>query len=202
MLKRIQVISSHFLTAFSTAAAVPNRAIVYTQNGDPAEVLRVIDYPPLPPPPPQTANIRFLLSPVNPADINVVEGAYPIKATSAQGLVAPDKTQEKNIFIGGNEGLAKVVKTGDGVVELQEGDWVVMTKPQSGTWCSERNVQMNDVLKLPLTQGLTDVQAATMTVRRLQMLLLQMVDLLFLRLILRQRTIYFMSLLIWKREIG
>lgn len=165
MLKRIQVVSPRFLTSFSTAVAVPNRAVVYTQNGDPAEVLRVIDYPPLPPPPPQTANIRFLLSPVNPADINVVEGAYPAKATPIQG---PDK---KYIFIGGNEGLAKVVKAGDGVVELREGDWVVMTKPQSGTWCSERNVQPNDVLKLPLTQGLTDVQAATITVRRPRMLL-------------------------------
>ncbi|KAM6496913.1 trans-2-enoyl-CoA reductase [Amanita muscaria] len=151
----------HYFKPFSTVTTSTNRAIVYARNGDPADVLRVVDYPTLPPPEPHTVNVRFLLSPINPADVNVVEGIYPVKAESVTNL---SSTQEKPIFVGGNEGLAEVVKTGDGVAGLHEGDWVVMTRQQAGTWCSERNVQMEDVLKIPKKQGLTEAEAATITV--------------------------------------
>lgn len=136
-----------------------NRAIVYNTNGDPARVLSAFSFPELPPPPPNTANIRFLLAPINPADINVIEGVYPAKPEPDVSLC---QAKDHPIFVGGNEGLGKVMDIGEGVVDLQKDDWVVMTKAQSGTWSSAKNVALSDVLKVP--KGLSEAQAATITV--------------------------------------
>ena len=60
---------------FSTSARIQkNRAIIYSQNGQPADVLRALTIPSLTTPAPQTVNLRFILSPINPADVNVIEG--------------------------------------------------------------------------------------------------------------------------------
>jgi mitochondrial enoyl-[acyl-carrier protein] reductase / trans-2-enoyl-CoA reductase len=66
--------------------------------------------------------------------------------------------------VGGNEGLAVVTDVGDGVAGLSKHDWVVMNKSQAGTWSSRRNVGAADVLKLNNVQGVSEVQAATITV--------------------------------------
>jgi trans-2-enoyl-CoA reductase len=142
-----------------------NRAIVYSQNGDPSKVISVLRYPQLAPPPSNTVNIKFLLAPINPADINVVEGVYPSKPDEETALATSGKgSQEDPVFVGGNEGLARVTAVGSGVNGLKLDDWVVMTKPQSGTWCTSRNVRVSDVIKVPRSEGLTEVHAATMTV--------------------------------------
>jgi hypothetical protein len=138
-----------------------NRAIIYSTNGDPARVLSAFSFPELPPPPPNTANIRFLLAPINPADINVIEGVYPARPEPDVSL---SQAKDHPLFVGGNEGLGKVMDVGEGVVDLQKDDWVVMTKAQSGTWASAKNIALSDVLKVP-KQGLSEAQAATITVR-------------------------------------
>ncbi|KAJ7355453.1 hypothetical protein DFH08DRAFT_689771 [Mycena albidolilacea] len=145
--------------AFRASVVRLNRAIVYTQNGDPAQVLRALTYKPLPPPAPETVNIKYLLAPINPSDVNVVQGVYPAKP-SLTSLV----DGQPDVFVGGNEGLAEVTHVGSGVTDLVKGDWVVMTKAQAGTWSSSRNVGVLDVLKLPRVEGLTEVHGATMTV--------------------------------------
>ncbi|KAJ7115763.1 NAD(P)-binding protein [Mycena epipterygia] len=144
--------------AFRASAVRANRAIVYTQNGEPSQVLSSLTFKALPPPAPNSLNIRFLLSPVNPADINVIQGVYPAKPALTP-LVNGDP-----VFVGGNEGLAEVTQVGSGVSGLTRGDWVVMTKSQAGTWSSSKNVGSQDVLKLPRAAGLTEVHGATMTV--------------------------------------
>jgi trans-2-enoyl-CoA reductase len=130
--------------------------------------LSVITYPSLPPPTPGTVNIRFLLSPVNPADINVIEGVYPARPTLTSSLAESGKgSKESPVFIGGNEGLAMVTAVGGNSVGLQVGDWVVMVKQQAGTWTTSQNVKAHDVVKIPDRQGLSEVHAATITVNYL-----------------------------------
>lgn len=147
---------------FSTSSVLAgNRAIVYNTNGDPARVLSALSFPELPPPPPNTVNIGFVLAPINPADINVIEGVYPAKPEPDVSL---SEEKDRPLFVGGNEGMGKVMDVGEGVVGLRKDDWVVMTKPQSGTWLSAKNVALSDVLKVP-KQGLSEAQAATITVR-------------------------------------
>lgn len=64
----------------------------------------------------------MLAAPVHPADMNTIQGVYPIKPP----LPA----------IGGGEGVGKVLEIGSKVQHLNIGDWVVPGSNMSGTWTS------------------------------------------------------------------
>ena len=170
MISRIRNLSlppiTTFARLFSTSTRIQtNRAIIYSRNGQPADVLRTLTIPNLTtPPPPQTVNLRFVLSPINPADVNVIEGVYPSKPqpSSFPGV-------QGEVFVGGNEGLGEVTSVGEGVKSLKRGDWVVMKVPQVGTWRSAANVHEGQVLKVPRLESLSEVNAATMMVRLLRL---------------------------------
>ncbi|KAG9223786.1 hypothetical protein CCMSSC00406_0004873 [Pleurotus cornucopiae] len=155
---------------FSTSAlrAASNRAIVYTKNGDPASVLTALTHPQLSSPSPSTLNIKFLLAPINPADINVVEGVYPAKPQLTSSLTQSGLgSADTPVYVGGNEGLAEVTEVGSGVDGLKKGDWVIMTRPQAGTWSSSKNVSPRELLKVPRELDgfkLDEVSGATITV--------------------------------------
>lgn len=139
------------------------KAIVYSSYGDPIKVLRGASLSPLPSPPPSgTINVRYLLSPINPADLNTIEGVYPSKP----GLRPPSETGlQEPVYVAGNEGVGQVVELGEGVESVKEGDWVVMTRSQSGTWQSKQNVREEHVLRVPREKGtLSEVHGATLTV--------------------------------------
>ncbi|CAE6406027.1 unnamed protein product [Rhizoctonia solani] len=134
------------------------RAVIYSDTGNPPQVLSVSKVSPLPDNvPPGHVGIKLLLSPINPADLNVVQGVYPSKPTIRDDLGTPSPA-----FIGGNEGVGQVERVGSGVSQLTVGDWVVMTKPQSGTWASHAHVQSKDVTKVDKRVG--EARAATITV--------------------------------------
>lgn len=142
-----------------------NRAIIYSQNGDPSKVLTALSYRSLPVPSPNTVNVRFILAPINPADLNVIEGVYPAKPNPNSVLASSGPgSNDEPVFVGGNEGLARVTAVGDGVKGLEKNDWVVMTKAQIGTWCTSKNVGVHEVIKVARVDGLSEVHAATMTV--------------------------------------
>ncbi|KAI0305967.1 hypothetical protein B0F90DRAFT_948379 [Multifurca ochricompacta] len=148
------------LRLFSTSVRIQaSRSIIYTQNGQPSDVVRALTTPTLPSPPPQTVNLRFILSPINPADVNVIEGVYPSKP---QPSSSPEV--QGDVFVGGNEGLAEVISVGEGVKGLKGGDWVVMKASQLGTWRSAANIRSEQLLKVPRFDGLSEVNAATMMV--------------------------------------
>ena len=162
-LSSLSTLGSVHARLLSTSARVQaNRAIVYSKNGPLAEVVRAFTIPTLPAPPPQTVNVRFILSPINPADVNVIEGVYPSKpqVSSFPGV-------QGDLFVAGNEGLAEVTSVGSGVNGLQRGDWVVMKASQVGTWRSAANLLEEQLLKVPRLAGLSEVNAATMMVREL-----------------------------------
>ena len=145
--------------SFSTSAvlrATANRAVVFTENGNPAEVLRIQSYDPLPPPPPDSLNIRFRLAPINPSDVNVVQGVYPVKPAQL-------RLSRSDVFVGGNEGVAEVEDVGSNVEGIQKGDRVVVARQQFGTWSTSRVLRAEDVIKLP-PNGLSEVNAATIIV--------------------------------------
>ena len=153
--------------SFTTSVPRLARAVVYTSNGAPSETLRVLSYPSLCRPKANTLNIKYILSPINPSDINVIEGVYPAKPSlrtnlNEEGLGSKDSPA----FIAGNEGLAEVQEVGDGVIGFKKGDLVVMVKPQAGTWSTEANVVEADVIRIPEIGGkrISEVHGATMTV--------------------------------------
>ncbi|CAG8455691.1 4883_t:CDS:2 [Funneliformis caledonium] len=107
-------------------------------------------------------HIRFLASPINPADINQIEGVYPLRPTFTKELgVLPDG-EHKELAVGGNEGVAEVIAVGDQIEDLKVGDWVVMGRSGFGTWRTHAAATPNDVTRID--KGIGSLQAATLTV--------------------------------------
>ena len=145
-----------------TLTNTATRAVVYESNGNPASVLSVVTYPPPPKPTGSSITVKHLLSPVNPSDINVVEGVYPSQPRARQLNV---NGQDRTLRIPGNEGLGEVTGVGEGVKGLKMGDWVVFSKRQSGTWSSGQVLEEEDVIKVDRGAGISAVNAATLMVR-------------------------------------
>ena len=92
--------------------------------------------------------VRMLAAPINPADINMIQGVYPVKPS----LPA----------IGGNEGVGEVIETGGDVKSVKQGDWVVPSFSGWGTWRTLGVCKASDMVKVPNDIPLASV--ATMSV--------------------------------------
>lgn len=150
--------------SFASSRPCADRAVIYSENGDPSKVLSVLTFPDLPPPGSDSVTIKFLLSPINPADLNVIEGVYPSKPTKTGALASSGKgSEEEPVFIGGREGLAQVTAVGSSMSSLKINDWVVVTMQQHGTWSTRKNVAATDVALVPDAHKLDEAQAATIT---------------------------------------
>jgi len=77
----------------------------------------------------------MLAAPINPADLNMIEGVYGKRAE----LPA----------IGGNEGTGVVVGLGSGVNGLSLNDHVIPANPGLGTWRTAGVFKSSDLLKVP-----------------------------------------------------
>ena len=148
-----------------TLTTAATRAIVYQSNGQPGSVLSVVTCPPPLKPTGSSVSVKHLLSPINPADINAIEGVYPYQPRARQLNV---NGQERTLHIPGNEGLGEIAEVGEGVKDLKKGDWVVFGKGQSGTWSSGQTLEEGDVIKVERETGISAVNAATLLVRLTQ----------------------------------
>jgi trans-2-enoyl-CoA reductase len=95
--------------------------------------------------------VRLILSPINPANVNVIEGVYPSKPRPSlfPGI-------QGDVFVGGNEALAEVTTVGEKSVRgLKRGDWVVMKVSQVGTWRGAANVREEQLLRVPCRYNAT-----------------------------------------------
>lgn len=77
--------------------------------------------------------VKMLAAPVNPADINQIQGTYPLEGEG------PSR-------VGGNEGVGIVVKAGNDITTLKCGDWVIPRTGAFGTWreqviCTDTDLQ-------------------------------------------------------------
>ncbi|KAG0799116.1 hypothetical protein G6F22_003546 [Rhizopus arrhizus] len=134
---------------------VTARAMVFSDYGQPSKVLKMHSYR-LAPLTSNTVHVKFLASPINPADVNMIQGAYPIKPTF-------QKLGDQELAVGGNEGLAEVIAVGDDVNHLKVGDQVVMAKTGYGTWRTHAAGPASDFQLLPKVD-VSMIQKATMTV--------------------------------------
>jgi mitochondrial enoyl-[acyl-carrier protein] reductase / trans-2-enoyl-CoA reductase len=122
------------------------KAAVYETHGNPAEVLRVIEMP-LPAPQPNEAVVKMKAAPINPADLNSIEGKYPIKAP----LPATP----------GMEGAGVVVEVGTAVRGLKAGAQVIL--PHSfGTWREIAVIAADKLVTAPIE--IDPIQAAMLKV--------------------------------------
>ncbi|CAL1682630.1 unnamed protein product [Lasius platythorax] len=110
------------------------KSLLYKEYGDPVEVLQVTTQT-IEQPASDQVSVKWLLAPVNPADINTIQGKYP----SRPPLPA----------IPGNEGVGEIVAVGSNVSTLRVGDKVVPNGPNFGTWRTLANYNFKDVMKMP-----------------------------------------------------
>jgi trans-2-enoyl-CoA reductase len=122
------------------------KAAVYETHGNPAEVLRVAEFP-LPSPKSNEVVVRMQAAPINPADLNSIQGKYPIKAA----LPATP----------GMEGCGVVIEAGSAVRNLAAGTQVIL--PHSfGTWREAAVIAAEKLVAVP--PEIEPIQAAMLKV--------------------------------------
>ena len=107
--------------------------ICHHAYGIPEEVARVEAWD-LPTIAPNQVLVEMKASPINPADINVLEGKYPIR------LPLP--------AVVGNEGVGVIAQTGSAVFNLRVGQPVI-SLDRVGNWCEACIVDANSLISLP-----------------------------------------------------
>jgi trans-2-enoyl-CoA reductase len=121
-------------------------AAVYERHGNPADVLRV-ESRPWPTPAQGEAIVQMRAAPINPADLNQIEGKYPIRSE----LPA----------IPGFEGAGIVVDLGANVTSVAAGALVILPH-NVGTWRDAVAVKADQLVALPT--GIEPVHAAMLKI--------------------------------------
>jgi len=134
------------------------KALVLQNYGEPSDVLSLHSHS-ISPAHSNNLTLRFLASPINPADINQIQGVYPSKPTFTTSLGTSHP-----IAVGGNEGVAEVISAGSGVKTLAKGDWVIMKTPGFGTWRTHAQTTEENLLKIEDRSGITPIHAGTVSV--------------------------------------
>ncbi|KAM4655789.1 enoyl-[acyl-carrier-protein] reductase, mitochondrial isoform 1-T1 [Amazona ochrocephala] len=110
------------------------RGLLYERHGEPPAVVQLKDL--------EVAklgdsdvHVKMLAAPINPADINMIQGTYAILSP----LPA----------VGGNEGVGEVLEVGSRVAALKRGDWVIPATSGLGTWRTQGVFPERMLLKVP-----------------------------------------------------
>ncbi|KAI8439408.1 hypothetical protein MSG28_013210 [Choristoneura fumiferana] len=123
-----------------------SKQLVFSEFGDPLSVVKFREDI-VPPVGNQEVLVRMLAAPVNPADINTIQGRH------SRLPILP--------HIAGDEGIGQVIEVGKHVCTCAAGDRVVLTSRQLGTWryfgvYNQRDVHVvGPVVPLPEASMLT-----------------------------------------------
>ncbi|XP_037310487.2 enoyl-[acyl-carrier-protein] reductase, mitochondrial [Pungitius pungitius] len=123
-----------FFSRSAGSAAQASKALLFRKHGDPSKVVQLEDVD-LPPIGAKDVLVKMLAAPINPSDINMIQGTYAI---------LPDLPA-----VGGNEGVAQILEVGGQVTSLRTGDWVIPKDAGLGTWRTVAVVAEDDVIALP-----------------------------------------------------
>jgi len=121
-------------------------AAVYERHGNPTDVLRV-ESRPWPKPAADEVVVKVSAAPINPADLNQIEGKYPVR---------PDLPATP-----GFEGAGVVVDLGANVSSIAAGMLVILPH-NLGTWRDAVAVKASDLVAVP--PGINPVHAAMLKI--------------------------------------
>ncbi|KAL2816763.1 hypothetical protein BJX63DRAFT_430137 [Aspergillus granulosus] len=134
------------------------KALVYSKYGEPKDVLQLHKHS-ISAPHGTQVNLRLLAAPLNPADVNQIQGVYPSKPPFETTLGTQDPSA-----IAGNEGAFEVIATGSEVKGLTKGDWVIMKRTGQGTWRTHAQLDESQLIKIEDQTGLSPLQVSTVSV--------------------------------------
>ncbi|KAL2260812.1 hypothetical protein VTK26DRAFT_5072 [Humicola hyalothermophila] len=143
------------------------KCLVFSRFGEPADVLSLHAHSISPTLPDGAALVRALAAPVNPADVNTIQGTYGAKPAFSPLLGTPEPAA-----VPGNEGCFEVVAVGGGgrtAGGLKKGDWVIPATTGFGTWRTHALVEDAERKLFRVggekgKEGLTPAQVATVSV--------------------------------------
>ena len=124
-------------------------AALYEKHGNPADVL-CVETRPWPMPAADEAVVKMSAAPINPADLNQIEGKYPVR---------PELPATP-----GFEGAGVIVELGTGVKNLTGGALVILPH-NVGTWRDAVAVKADELVVVP--DGIEPVQAAMLKINPL-----------------------------------
>ena len=122
------------------------KAVVYERHGNPADVLSV-ESQPWPKPAADEAVVKMRAAPINPADLNAIEGKYP--------------GRREVPAVPGFEGAGVIVELGAGVKGLTNGALVILPH-NIGTWREALAVKEVELVAVP--EGIEPVHAAMLKI--------------------------------------
>ena len=125
----------HHVKWSEPSAQMSSFALAYERFGEPGEVLQKVPIQPERTLKNSQVLVKYIASPINPADINTIQGVYPLKPASFPA-------------IGGNEGVAEVLRIGPNVKSIQVGDKVIPAPAATGTWTTHRVLTEKDFIVL------------------------------------------------------
>ncbi|XP_066060762.1 enoyl-[acyl-carrier-protein] reductase, mitochondrial isoform X4 [Chamaea fasciata] len=131
----------------SSTAGTPPLGLLYERHGEPAAVVQLKDLE-VPKLGDSDVHVKMLAAPINPADINMIQGTYP--------LLSPLPA------VGGNEGVGEVLEVGRRVTALKPRDWVIPADAGLGTWRTQGVFPEEMLLKVP--RDIPVLCAATLSV--------------------------------------
>ncbi|PGH02669.1 mitochondrial trans-2-enoyl-CoA reductase [Blastomyces parvus] len=152
---RLPLDRRRYISAYGYTQA---KALVYSNYGEPKDVLSLHAHS-ISPPHHSQVNVRLLAAPLNPADVNQIQGVYPSKPTFTTTLGTSTPSA-----IGGNEAAFEVLSTGSGVKSLTKGDWVIMKRTGMGTWRTHAQFDEAALIKIEDRSNLTPLQVGTVGV--------------------------------------
>ena len=110
------------------------------------------------PPHSSLVTLRTLSAPLNPADINQIQGTYPTVPPFTNTLGTPEPTA-----VPGNEACFEVLSVGSGVKSVEKGDWAIAKHTGLGTWRTHLQVEEGRVMRVE-REGLRSEQVGTVAV--------------------------------------
>lgn len=121
------------LTRVSCCRRFSTKQLIYEKYGNPPDMVKLVSKE-LETLQPNQVRVRWMGAPINPADINQVQGVYPVRPP----LPA----------VGGIEGFGEVEEVGNGMKKLNVGDWVVPSNSGIGCWRTYGNHRETDLFKI------------------------------------------------------
>uniref|UniRef100_A0A5S6Q8Y7 Enoyl-[acyl-carrier-protein] reductase, mitochondrial n=1 Tax=Trichuris muris TaxID=70415 RepID=A0A5S6Q8Y7_TRIMR len=143
----VKLLGSFIRPRVSLFRTIVAQQLEYTERGDPPTVVKLTNHV-LSSVRPDEVRYKIMAATINPADINTIQGIYPI--------------QPPLPAVGGMEGVMRIEEVGSDVWDIAVGDWAIPLPAGFGTWRTDGIAPRSDVIKI--SNKLSIVQAATLAV--------------------------------------